>query len=113
MHFQSIASQARPQNVTGLITTSAVATAVLGLSFQDLLVNFVGGVVLELEQTVKVGDWIHTDQFSGAVTGVRLRHTAIHTADNDTLLLPNSSLMRAPITIVPRKHRRLIPFHCH
>jgi small-conductance mechanosensitive channel/CRP-like cAMP-binding protein len=98
-------------NVTGLITTSAVATAVLGLSIQDLLVNFVGGVVLELEQTFKVGDWIHTDHVSGAVTGVRLRHTVIHTAENDTVLLPNSSLMRAPVTIVSRKHRRLIPFH--
>ncbi len=97
-------------NVTGLITTSAVATAVLGLSLQDLLVNFVGGVVLELEQTIKVGDWIRTEQFSGAVTGVRLRHTVLQTADNDTLLLPNSLLMRAPATIVSRKHRRLIQF---
>ena len=98
-------------NVTGLITTSAVATAILGLSLQDLLVNFVGGVVLELEQTVKVGDWIHTDNISGAVTGVRLRHTVIHTADNDTVLVPNSSLMRSQVTIVSRKHRRLIPFY--
>jgi small-conductance mechanosensitive channel/CRP-like cAMP-binding protein len=98
-------------NVTGLITTSAVATAVVGLSLQDLLVNFVGGVVLELEQTFKVGDWIHTDNISGTVTGVRLRHTVIHTAENDTVLMPNSSLMRTPLTIVSRKHRRLITFN--
>ncbi len=98
-------------NITGLITTSAVATAVVGLSLQDLLVNFVGGVVLELEQTVKIGDWIRNDHHSGAVTAVRLRHTVIETADNDTVLVPNSSLIRLPVTIVSRKHRRLVPFH--
>jgi small-conductance mechanosensitive channel/CRP-like cAMP-binding protein len=98
-------------NITGLIATSAVVTAVIGLSLQDMLVNFVGGVVLELEQTVKVGDWIRSDQISGAVTAVRLRHTSIQTADNDIVLVPNSSLIRLPVTIVSRKHRKLIPFH--
>lgn len=98
-------------NITGLITTSAVVTAIIGLSLQDMLVNFVGGVVLELEQTVKVGDWIRSDHLSGAVTAVSLRHTVILTADNDTVLVPNSSLIRLPVTIVSRKHRRLIPFH--
>jgi small-conductance mechanosensitive channel/CRP-like cAMP-binding protein len=98
-------------NLTGLIATSAVVTAVVGLSLQDMLVNLVGGVVLELEQTVKVGDWIRNDQISGAVTAVRLRHTSIQTSDNDLVLVPNSSLIRLPVTIVSRKHRRLIPFH--
>jgi CRP-like cAMP-binding protein len=88
-----------------------VATAVIGLSLQDMLVNFVGGVVVELEQTVRVGDWIHTEQVAGAVTAVSLRHTVIQTADNDTVLLPNSALIRLPVTIVSHKHRRLIPFH--
>lgn len=98
-------------NITGLITTSAIATAIIGLSLQDMLVNFVGGVVLELEQTVKVGDWIRIDQLSGSVTAVSLRHTVIETGDQDTVLVPNSSLIRLPVTIVSRKHRRLIPFH--
>jgi small-conductance mechanosensitive channel/CRP-like cAMP-binding protein len=98
-------------NITGLIATSAVATAAIGLSLQDILVNFVGGVVLELEQTVKIGDWIRTEHYSGAVSAVSLRHTVIQTADNDTVLVPNSSLIRLPVTIVSRKHRRLIPFH--
>jgi len=98
-------------NITGIIATSAVVTAVVGLSLQDMLVNFIGGVVLELEQTVKVGDWIRSEHLSGAVTAVRLRHTSIQTADNDVVVIPNSSLMRLPVTIVSRKHRHLIPFH--
>lgn len=97
-------------NVTGLIATSAVATAVIGLSLQDMLANFVGGVVLELEQSIKVSDWIRTDQFLGEVTAVRLRHTVVQTADNDIVLIPNSSLIRLPVTLISRKHRRLIPF---
>ena len=56
-------------NITGLIATSAVATAVVGLSLQDTLVNFVGGVVLELEQAIRIGDWIRTGELSGAEIG--------------------------------------------
>jgi small-conductance mechanosensitive channel/CRP-like cAMP-binding protein len=97
-------------NVTGMITTSAVATAVIGLALQDMLANLVGGIVLEMEQSIKVGDWIHTDQFTGQVTAVRLRHSVIRTADSDVVLMPNSSLIRQPVTLVSRKHRKLIPF---
>jgi small-conductance mechanosensitive channel/CRP-like cAMP-binding protein len=97
-------------NVTGLIATSAVATAVLGFALQDLLQNLAGGVALELEEEIVPGAWIKTDLGLGKVNHVRLRHTSITTADGDTILIPNSSLTKSPVTLVPMKRRHLVKF---
>jgi CRP-like cAMP-binding protein/small-conductance mechanosensitive channel len=109
-------------NLTGIIATSAVATAVIGFGMQDLLGNLAGGLVLEFERTIREGDWIRTDQFYGQVRSVRMRHTALETPDHDTILAPNSVLMRSAVTILgrtassgndPMKHRKLVLFQLH
>ena len=100
-------------NLTGIIATSAVATAVIGFGAQDLLGNLAGGLVLEFERTILEGDWIRTDQFYGQVRSVRLRHTALETPDGDTVLAPNSAIMRSAVTVLARKHRRLVVFQLH
>jgi CRP-like cAMP-binding protein/small-conductance mechanosensitive channel len=100
-------------NLTGIIATSAVATAVIGFGMQDLLGNLAGGLVLEFERTILEGDWIRTDQFYGQVRSVRMRHTALETPDNDTILAPNSALMRSAVTVLGRKHRKLVLFQLH
>ena len=45
-------------SVAGLITTSAVLTAVIGFSMQDTLGNIMGGLALQLDNSIQVGDWI-------------------------------------------------------
>jgi CRP-like cAMP-binding protein/small-conductance mechanosensitive channel len=107
-------------NLTGIIATSAVATAVIGFGMQDLLGNLAGGLVLEFERTILEGDWIRSEQFYGQVRSVRMRHTALETPDGDTILAPNSALMRSAVTILgrtgvggPIKHRKLVLFQLH
>jgi small-conductance mechanosensitive channel len=100
-------------NLAGIIATSAVATAVIGFGMQDLLGNLAGGLVLEFERTILEGDWIRTDQFYGQVRSVRLRHTALETPDGDIILAPNSAIMRSAVTVLARKHRRLVVFQLH
>lgn len=97
-------------NATGLFATSAVATAVVGLALQDMLSNIAGGITLELEGGMEPGDFIRCGDYSGFVQHVRLRHTAVTTADGDTVILPNSLLTRSPVVIVSKSHRYFIPF---
>src|SRR5439155_6394363 len=106
-------------NLTGIIATSAVATAIIGFSLQEVLANLAGGLVMEFEQAIAEGDWIRTDQYFGQVRSVRMRHTAIETPDGDTILVPNSAIMRSPVTVLgrtaanafgPIKHRKLLTF---
>jgi CRP-like cAMP-binding protein len=96
-------------NVTGIFATSAVATAVVGLALQDMLANIAGGIALELEDGIRVGDYIKCGEWSGWVQHVRLRHTAIKTAEGDTVILPNSQLTRSPVNICAKVHRHYIP----
>jgi CRP-like cAMP-binding protein/small-conductance mechanosensitive channel len=106
-------------NLAGIVATSAVVTAVIGFSLQDVLANLAGGLVMEFEQAIAQGDWIRTDQYFGQVRSVRLRHTALETPDGDTILVPNSAITRSPVTVVgrtavnamgPIKHRKLLTF---
>ncbi len=97
-------------NVTGIFATSAVATAVVGLALQDMLSNIAGGLALEFEREIRVGDFIRCSEHAGWVEHVRLRHTAIKTADGERVILPNSFLMRQPVAIVSRARRSFVPF---
>lgn len=97
-------------NVTGLIATSAVATAVIGLSLQELLSNLASGISLGLEKEIGTGTWISTEFGSGHVNHMRLRHTSITTRDGEIILIPNSVLTKSPVTMILRNRRRMVKF---
>ena len=104
-------------DLTGLIATSAVITAVIGLSFQDTLGNLMGGMALQMEGAIGVGDWIHIDGQEGVVKEIRWRQTSIETRNWDTVVIPNSVLMRSQVIVLgrragaPRQHRQWIYFN--
>lgn len=104
-------------DVTGIVATSAVLTAVIGLSFQDTLGNMMGGMALQMERTIGVGDWIRVDDREGLVKEIRWRHTAIETRNWDTVVIPNSVLMKSQVTVLgrragsPRQHRQWVHFN--
>jgi small-conductance mechanosensitive channel/CRP-like cAMP-binding protein len=104
-------------DVSGIVATSAVITAVIGLSFQDTLGNMMGGMALQLERTIGVGDWIKIDSQEGRVREIRWRHTSIETRNWDTIVIPNSALMKSQVTILgrrsgqPRQHRQWVYFN--
>ncbi|MEA2618620.1 MAG: hypothetical protein QOE72_4403, partial [Chloroflexota bacterium] len=60
-------------DLTGIVATSAVITAVVGFSLQDTLGNVMGGMALQMERTIGVGDWIRVDQQEGRVVEIRWR----------------------------------------
>ncbi|HEX3560158.1 MAG TPA: mechanosensitive ion channel family protein [Pyrinomonadaceae bacterium] len=104
-------------NPTGIIATSALLTAVIGLSFQDTLGNTMGGLALQLEHSIRVGDWVRIDQQEGRIVDIRWRHTSIETRNWDTILIPNSVLMKSQVTVLGRRggltqpHRQWVYFN--
>src|SRR5581483_4872333 len=81
----SIASRAGV-NLSGLIATSAVFTAILGFSMQDVIGNVAGGLALQLDNSLEVGDWVKFNDIAGKVTDIRWRYTAIETRNWETVL---------------------------
>jgi small-conductance mechanosensitive channel/CRP-like cAMP-binding protein len=104
-------------DISGIVATSAVLTAVIGLSFQDTLGNMMGGMALQLERTIGIGDWIKIDGQEGVVREIRWRHTSIETRNWDTIVIPNSVLMKSQVTVLGRRagaarqHRQWVYFN--
>jgi small-conductance mechanosensitive channel/CRP-like cAMP-binding protein len=90
-------------NLGGLIATSAVLTAVIGFSLQDTLGNLMGGMALQMEKSIRPGDWIQVNDKVGRVLEVRWRQTTIETRDWETLVVPNSWLVKNQFMVLGRR----------
>jgi small-conductance mechanosensitive channel/CRP-like cAMP-binding protein len=93
-------------NIAGIVATSAVISAVVGLSLQSTLGNLIGGLTLHVDDSVRVGDWLELEnKTQGQVKKVRWRHTVLETRDWDTLIVPNNQLVVQTIKILGRREK--------
>jgi CRP-like cAMP-binding protein len=78
---------------------------VIAFSLQDTLGNVMGGLSVQLDKSIAVGDWISlgTGQPSGQVVEIRWRYTAIQTRTGDTLIVPNGAIVKSQVTILGRR----------
>lgn len=103
-------------DLSSIVTTSAILTAVLAFAMQDTLGNVLGGLAIQLDNTVQVGDWIKVDELTGRVRDVRWRSTLIETRNWETVVIPNSQLMKSRLAILGRREgaplqwRRILNF---
>ena len=86
-----------------LITTSAILTAVIAFAMQDTLGNVLAGLAIQLDNSVQVGDWVKVDALSGRVRDIRWRSTLLETRDWETVVIPNSMLMKSRVAILGRR----------
>ena len=104
-------------NLSGVVATSAVVTAVIAFSLQDTLGNVMSGMSLQAERSIAVGDWIRMGEVEGVVREIRWRQTSIETRNWDTVVIPNSVLMKSQVTVLgrregqPRLHREWVYFN--
>jgi small-conductance mechanosensitive channel/CRP-like cAMP-binding protein len=103
-------------NLAGLITTSAVVSGALAFSAKETLGNLWGGIAIQLEKTCRIGDWVRIDTVTGQVVSIRWRYMAIATINNETIVIPNGSVMQNRLTVIGRRGeeraswRRYVPF---
>jgi small-conductance mechanosensitive channel/CRP-like cAMP-binding protein len=81
-------------DVTALLTTSAILTAVVGLALQETLGNVFSGLSLQLQKPFEPGDWIRFQGHLGRVLGIGWRSTTLITRDLAHLDVPNGVLAR-------------------
>ena len=90
-------------DLRGIVATSAVMTAVIGFSLQDTLGNIMGGMAVQMDRTIRVGDWIRIGEVEGQVMEIRWRQTSIETREWDTVVIPNSMLMKGTVKLLGRR----------
>jgi len=87
-------------DATSILATSALLTAIIGLSLQDTLGNLFAGLALQAQRTFGVGEWIQSDRDGiqlGEVVEINWRATRVRTSDRVELTIPNAQLARSPI----------------
>lgn len=86
-----------------IVATSAMITAVVAFAMQDTLGNILGGLALQLDNSIEIGDWIKVDDISGRVVDIRWRSTLVETGNWETVVFPNSQLMKNKFLVLGRR----------
>jgi len=73
----------------------AVAALSVGIGFglQEIVANFISGLIILFEQPIRVGDTVTVGNISGRVTKIRIRATTIRDFDRRELLVPNKEFI--------------------
>lgn len=100
-------------NKLGIATTSFLAILgaaglAVGLALKDSLGNFASGVMIVLFKPFKAGDSVVAGGVSGTVTEVTIFNTVFLTADNQKIIVPNSSITSGSITNVNTNNTRRV-----
>ena len=85
-------------NATSLAAFGAALGVGLGFGLQDIVKNFVAGIIVLLERPVMVGDRIQMGKIVGDVVEIRTRSTVICTNDEVYLIVPNAKFITETVT---------------
>jgi potassium-dependent mechanosensitive channel len=85
-------------NLLGISWTSVqwlVAALGVGLGFglQEIVANFISGLIVLGERPIRIGDWVTVGDTSGTVTRIRARATVITDWENKEVLIPNKAFI--------------------
>ncbi|OJT99639.1 MAG: mechanosensitive ion channel protein [Rhizobium sp. 63-7] len=69
----------------------------VGFGLQNIVSNFVSGLILLVERPFKVGDWVVTGTTEGFVKRISVRATEIETFQRQSIMVPNSLFINASV----------------
>ena len=82
-----------------LAVSSAVLTVVIGFALQDILGNLFSGIVLNFEDSFKIGDWVRIGEREGRVEQFGWRSFKVRTIDRELIVMPNQTASKAEVLI--------------
>lgn len=94
----------------GLLAGAGVSALIIGFAFKDIGENFLSGIILAFDRPFNLDDTIVIDAFMGNVKGLNFRTTHIKTFDEKDVYIPNSIMVKQPLTNLTRDGKLRIDF---
>lgn len=91
---------------------AAALSVGIGFGLQEIVANFISGLIILFERPVRVGDIVTIGETSGVVTNIQIRATTIRNWDRQELLVPNKEFITERLlnwTLTDQQNRISIP----
>lgn len=97
-------------NLSNLTILAGAFSVGLGFGLQNIVNNFVSGIILLFERPLKVGDLIQMDSIEGIVERIGIRASIVRTPSGAEIIVPNGKLISDPFTnwTLSDSHRRIV-----
>jgi potassium efflux system protein len=100
-------------NFTSLAIVAGGLSVGIGIGLQDYVANFVSGLVILFEQTIRLGDVVEVDGMVSKVEKISLRATIVRTPASEEYIIPNINFTQQQVKNLTKSERRVrirIPF---
>jgi small-conductance mechanosensitive channel len=92
-----VAVQTIGLNLTSLAVVFGLLSVGIGFGLQNIVSNFISGLIILFERPIKIGDQITIGDVLGKVSNISLRATLIRTFDNVSIIVPNSEFITSQV----------------
>jgi small conductance mechanosensitive channel len=86
-------------HASDLIKVLGIGSVAIGFAFQNILQNFLAGILILIHEPYKLGDSITINGLEGVVEDIQTRATVITTQDGHRVIIPNAVLFTSPVVV--------------
>ena len=82
-----------------LVKILGIGSVAIGFAFQNILQNFLAGILLLLQEPFRIGDFISVTGIEGTVSDIQSRATVITTKEGRQVIIPNAIIFTSPVAV--------------